>query len=167
MENNWYAVYVRSRHEWKVKEHLEAKGFEVFLPAIVKMRRWKDRQKNIAFPLFPGYLFVKIVDVKKHFFDAVKTPGVLKILGGESGIVPVPQEQIQYLHALIESRLALEEHPFLKEGQKVRIARGPLCGVSGILVRMDGAEKIVVCIDLIQRGVSVRINLCDVEPVMV
>lgn len=165
MENNWYAVYVRSRHEWKVTELLEAKGFEVFLPAIEKMRQWKDRQKNIAFPLFPGYLFVKITDVKKHYLGAVKTPGVVKILGGESGLVPVPQEQIQYLHAVVESRLALEEHPFLKEGQKVRILRGPLCGVSGILVRKDGAEKLVVCIDLIQKGVSVRINKFDVEPV--
>jgi hypothetical protein len=55
----WYALYVRSKHEFIVHEGLLRKRIETFLPALHKHRQWKDRKKVINSPLFPGYLFVK------------------------------------------------------------------------------------------------------------
>ena len=81
MESNWYAVYVRSRHEFKVHNALLAKGIESFLPVVERLRQWKDRKKLIPFPLFPGYLFVKLPDDKVYFLHVLKINGVVKILG--------------------------------------------------------------------------------------
>jgi len=53
--SQWYAVHVRSRHEFKVVERLSMKDIETFLPAVERVSRWKDRKKTVAFPLFPGY----------------------------------------------------------------------------------------------------------------
>ena len=163
MVSSWYAVHVRSRHEFAVSKNLQAKGIEVFLPTVEKIRQWKDRRKRVSFPLFPGYLFVRISNAIQSYLQVVKTAGVVKILGNLDGFVPVPEEQIHYLHTLVQSRFPLEEHRFLTEGQEVRIVQGPLRGVQGVFIRRDGIEKLVVSVNLIQRGVAVRVNLKDVE----
>ena len=73
---DWYAIWTRSRHEQVVREQLEQKGIEAFLPTIPKWSRWKDRKKKIDWPLFPGYCFAR--------FDARERLAVLK--GHTSGI---------------------------------------------------------------------------------
>ena len=55
----WYAIWTRSRHEQVVREQLERKRFEAFLPTITRWSRWKDRKKKIDWPLFPGYCFAR------------------------------------------------------------------------------------------------------------
>jgi transcription antitermination factor NusG len=166
MKSSWYAVHVRSRHEFKVYGTLQTMAIETFLPYVEKMRQWKDRKKKIAFPLFSGYLFVKLADVEKNYLPVVKVPGVVRILGNGKTIVSVPEEQIQFMHALVESKLPLEVHPYLQEGQNVRIIQGPLRGVVGVLTRKGSDDMLVVSIDLIQKGVSVRVSVRDVEPVI-
>ena len=56
---SWYAIWTRSRHEQVVRQQLETKGIEVFLPTVMRWSRWKDRKKQVAWPLFPGYCFAK------------------------------------------------------------------------------------------------------------
>ena len=51
----WYALWTRSRHEQVVREQLEQKHIESFLPTVTRWSRWKDRKKKIDWPLFPGY----------------------------------------------------------------------------------------------------------------
>ena len=55
----WFAVWTRSRHEQVVRDQLERKHFDAFLPTIPRWSRWKDRKKKIDWPLFPGYCFVR------------------------------------------------------------------------------------------------------------
>ncbi len=66
MESNWYAVYVRSRHEFKVHSALLAKVLSHFASGW-KITTMEDRKKLIPFPLFPGYLFVKLPNDKAYF----------------------------------------------------------------------------------------------------
>ena len=44
---NWYALYVKSRHEFVAERELSRKSVETFLPVVNKLRRWKDRDKWI------------------------------------------------------------------------------------------------------------------------
>jgi hypothetical protein len=54
MSEAWYAIWTRSRHEQMVREQLERKGYQAFLPTVARWSRWKDRKKKIDWPLFPG-----------------------------------------------------------------------------------------------------------------
>ena len=45
---SWYAVWTRSRHEQIVRQEIERKRIEAFLPTITRWSRWKDRKKKIA-----------------------------------------------------------------------------------------------------------------------
>ncbi len=43
-----------------VAEELWNRKIECFLPLREVVSQWKDRRKRVQFPLFPGYLFVRV-----------------------------------------------------------------------------------------------------------
>jgi transcriptional antiterminator NusG len=162
----WYAVYVRSRHEFRVHEYLSGTHIEAFLPTVVRVSRWKDRKKLVTFPLFPGYLFVHISNGKDGLLSVLKMPGVVKFLSNRPGYPdPVPDEQIASLKNLLALGKDIEPYPYLQEGRRVRIKWGPLAGIEGILTEKRGQHILVLSIDILQQGASVRIDAADVEPV--
>jgi len=162
----WYAVHVRSRHEFKVLKRLTSAGIDVFLPTVERLSRWKDRKKLISFPLFPGYLFVHIYKIYNNILTVLKTPGVVRFLGINSGEPePVPEEQIISLKRLIESKESIDPYPYLKEGQRVRIKKGALVGVEGILVKKAGQHRLVLSVNILRQRVSLRIDALEVEAV--
>ncbi len=162
----WYAVYVKSRHEFRVQEYLSGAHIETFLPTVVRVSRWKDRKKLVTFPLFPGYLFVHICTGKDALLSVLKTQGVVKFLSNRPGHPdPIPNKQIASLKNLVAVGKDIEPYPYLKEGRRVRIKWGPLIGIEGILTEKRGQHMLVLSIDILQQGASVRIDAADVEPV--
>jgi transcription antitermination factor NusG len=163
---NWFAVHVRSRHEFQVYEKLTGSGIDTFLPTVERLRKWKDRNKRIRFPLFPGYLFVHVSSNRHVILSVLKTKGVVRLLGQEPGDPePVPDGQIHALKRLIESNAQLDPYPFLREGQRVRIARGPLEGIEGLLVRKKDRHMLVLSVDILRQSTAVTIETTDVEAV--
>lgn len=160
----WYAIYVKSRHEFKVFERLTKAGISAFLPAVERLRKWKDRKKLVKFPLFPGYLFVYMEKSYDMMLRVLKTPGVVNFLKNSSGEPEVvPEEQIIPLKKAIENKKEIDPYPYLKEGQRVRIKRGPLEGVTGILKKKEGQHYLILSIHILQRAVSVKIDASEVE----
>jgi len=162
----WYAVHVKSRHEFQVFDRLTGAGIETFLPFMKKLRKWKDRNKLIDFPLFPGYLFVHTGFAQQSKLAVLKTKGVARILASPDGAPePVPEEQILALKRLVESGIRLDPHPYLQEGQRVRITSGPLSGVAGTLVKKTDRDLLVLSVDIIRQSTSVTIDAADVEAI--
>ncbi|WP_420266048.1 UpxY family transcription antiterminator [Candidatus Magnetominusculus dajiuhuensis] len=164
----WYCVYVRPRHEFKVLERLVKAQKEAFLPSVHRLSKWKDRKKLVEFPLFPNYLFVRSIDGPEDKRLVLQTQGVVCFVGsnhGGCGYESVPDEQIASLMKIIESKETVNPYPFLMEGHKVRVKRGPFAGVDGLLVKKKGLHKLVVLIDMLQQGVSVEIDASDVDAV--
>ena len=48
---------------------------------------------------------------------------------------PIPDEEIDSIRTLVESELAYDPVPLIKEGDMVKVTSGPLKGVVGRLVR--------------------------------
>ena len=163
---HWYAVYTQPRHEHKVNERLVRKNIETFLPLIERWSRRRDRRKRIHLPLFPGYLFVRSpMDAYSHL-EILKTDSVVRILGNDGKPIPIPNEQIFTIHALIKNGVAVTPCPYLKEGMRVRVVNGPLIGIEGIFVKAQPQKhRLVLSVDLIKESVSVEIDELDVEPI--
>ncbi|MEO5360090.1 MAG: UpxY family transcription antiterminator [Nitrospirota bacterium] len=163
---NWYAVHVKNRHEFKVYERLLSKNIESFLPVFERLCRWKDRKKLQSFPLFNGYLFTHITGSPDEIMLVLKTQGVVRILGTSSRKPePIPETQIVSLKKLVESKEQLDPYPYLKEGQWIRIRKGALAGAEGILIEKAQTHIFVVSIDIFQRGLSLKIDASDIDPV--
>lgn len=165
-DNHWYAIYVRPRHEFQVFGRLSKTGVEAFLPTVERLSKWKDRKKLIEFPLFPGYLFVHINKDSKDRLAILKTKGVVRFLGvSPNKPATIPDEQIDSLKRLVESKEALEPYPYLKEGERVRIKGGPLAGIEGMLVKKIRQHLLILSVDVLQQGVSLEIDASDVEKI--
>ena len=142
---------------------LTAKGFEVFLPVYDSIRRWKDRRKVLSLPLFPCYVFVRgRVDGR---LPVVSTPGVHMLLTRGDQIAEVPEEEIGSIRRAVEGSFRVEPHPFLKIGERVRVTRGSLAGVEGILVRKKNLYRLILSVDMLAQSVGVEVDASDVEPI--
>lgn len=159
----WWALYTRHQHEKTVAELLSAKGFEVFLPLYESQRRWKDRIKTLSLPLFPCYLFVR--GGLNRRTQVVTTPGVHMILSNGDHAAIIPETEIEAIRRTVEGPFRVEPHPFLRCGERVRVKRGTLEGVEGILVRKKNLCRLVLSVDMLERSVGVEVDASDVEPV--
>lgn len=159
----WWAVYTRHQHEKQVSDTLQAKGYEVLLPMYDSVRRWKDRRKLISLPLFPGYVFVR--GCRDRRLGIVSTPGVFMVLSRGEAAAEIPEEEILAIRRTLEAKFAVEPHPFLNCGDRVRVIRGALEGLEGILVRKKNIFRLVLSVDMLAQSVAVEINANDVQPV--
>jgi transcription antitermination factor NusG len=152
----WFALRVRSRHENLVAAFLRGKGYEWFLPTYVSGRQWSDRVKRTELPLFPGYLFCRF-NVHERL-PILKTPGVISVVGIANNPIPVDEDEIAALRVLVRTGVPREPCPFLRAGQRVRIERGALTGLEGILLEFRGRRRVILSVTLLQRSVAVEID---------
>jgi len=157
----WFAIWTRSRHEHMVREQLEQKGFDAFLPTIPKWSRWKDWKKKIDWPLFPGYCFARF-DAQDRL-PIVKCTGVVTIVSSDGEIIPIPDVEIDGIRRLVESDLQYDPCPLIHEGMMVEVTHGPLKGVIGRLSRKGPHARLVLAVDLIGQAVSVEVDAADVR----
>jgi transcription antitermination factor NusG len=161
----WFAIQTRSRHEKRVTADLREKAVEAYLPLRSVEHQWSDRRKVVDLPLFPGYVFVKILGDAPTRVAVLQTDGVLGFLGVRGIGVAIPEEEIAAIQTVLREKIPVEPHPFMRVGEKVRICGGSLDGLEGLLTGMEGKENLVVSIDLIERSVAIRISGFKVVPV--
>ncbi len=161
----WWALYTRHQHEKTVADMLSAKGFEVFLPLYESERQWKDRVKKLSLPLFPCYVFVR-GDLNRQL-QAITTPGVHMVLSRGERVALIPEEEMEGIRRVVEEPCRIEPHPYLECGERVRVARGCLEGVEGILIRRKSQYRLVLSVDTLAQSVAVEVDASDVEPVSV
>jgi len=160
--NDWYALWTRSRHEQVVREQLEGRQIESFLPTVTRWSRWKDRKKKIAWPLFPGYCFARFNP--RDRMPVLKCAGVVHIISFEGEPAPIPEHEIEGIRLLVESELACDPCPMIREGMMVEVMHGPLRGIVGRLTRKGAHARLVLSVDLIGQAVSVEVDAADVRP---
>jgi transcription antitermination factor NusG len=164
--SRWYAVSTRSRQEKVAAKALEALGIAHFLPLQVQKRQWSDRVQTIQAPLFPGYLFVHIDPWGSARVNVLKVPGVARFVGVNTGPLPVQNSEIDDVRRLVDCGVEMAPHPFLKQGDRVRVVSGALVGVEGILTRIGPRLRVVISIEVIHRSLAISVSQNDVEPIL-
>ena len=163
VEIKWYAAYTCANHEKRVREQLELRGVDSFLPLYETMRRWKDRRMRLQLPLFPGYVFARMV--LQDRLQVLQVPGVVRLVGFNGRPAALPDEEIEGLRKGLTSGVVAEPHPFLTVGRRVRIKSGPLAGREGVLLRKKGSFRVVLSIELIFRSVVVDVAEGNLESI--
>jgi transcription antitermination factor NusG len=157
----WYALYIRHQHEKVVAQALSNKGFDVFLPLYAVVHQWKDRRKHLTLPLFPCYVFLRGGHERR--LDILTTPGIVRFVGWGGKPVPIPCDEMEAMHKMVDHRERVEPHPYLRCGDRVRVKAGPLEGLEGILVRKKNLVRLVLSIELLERSIAVEIDAWEVE----
>jgi transcription antitermination factor NusG len=163
----WHVLWTRSHCEQLVHDQLAGKQFELFLP---KVETWAGRAGSRPLsgtPLFPGYLFMRHALDKESYIEVRKARGLVTVLGERWDRPAVlPESEIESIRLLVGARVPAVAHPYLREGRRVRITRGSLAGLEGILVRLKMNQGLLVLsVNLLQRSVAVEVDCTMVEPV--
>lgn len=161
--NEWFAVHTRYQHERAVSSVLKAKGFQSFLPMYREVRCWADRKKVVWLPLFPGYLFVG--DACARRIEILSVPGVCAIVSFQGVPAAIPGEEIEAVQRIIACPENLRPHPFLKNGDRVKVVAGPLAGVQGVMVEEKDEYHLVISIQIPGRSAAVAMDRFCVVPV--
>jgi transcription antitermination factor NusG len=161
----WYALYTRARHEKQVNRLLRERGIESFLPLVERTQQWKDRKKQVAFVLFPSYIFVR--SSLDQLSGALSVPGVSTVVRNNGHPVAIAAEEIANVRLFAEALAANDWQAELvhlpRAGDHVRITTGPFQGVTGIVVDRRNRCKILVGLETIGWGVQVEVDASAVE----
>lgn len=159
----WFALYVKSHHEKAVAAALHNKGYSDFLPLYRGRHRHAGGFRDVDLPLFPNYVFCRFDPDAR--LPILITPGVFQIVGNSHGPEPVAESEIDALQRIVGSGLQVQPWPFLKTGDRVSVAEGPLQGAEGFVQAVDGNCRLVVSITLLQRSVAVDLDRRWIRPV--
>jgi transcriptional antiterminator NusG len=161
----WHVLWTRSNCEYLVHDQLAANGFELFLPTVDSWCRRGAVRRLERTPLFSGYVFLRHAMDKASYIQVCKARGLARVLGeGWDRLSVVPESEIEAIKRALDTGRPVLPHPYLRQGQRVRITRGPLADVEGILVRTNAKKGLlVVSVDLLQRSVAVHLDCTDLE----
>ena len=148
---NWLVVCVQSNREKKTYERLTVLGFEAFLPLQEEIHRWSDRSKKVRRVVVPMVVFARLASTE--YIQVLRLPSVNRfmVLRGESTPALIPDSQMERFRFMLDySEQAVEmcsEH--LQPGEQVKVIKGPLTGLTGELMTMDGKSKVAVRINML------------------
>ena len=156
----WVAAYTWSRHEKYVAEQLRQRSVEAFLPVYSVQRRWKERRATVVLPLFPSYVFARILP--REQLRVLEVPGVAHIVSFQGRPAVVADEEIEVLRNVLAARPS-RPHPYLRAGARVRIRSGALQGLEGVVTREKGHDRMIVSVDFIMRSMAVELEVRDLD----
>jgi transcription antitermination factor NusG len=162
-EFNWYAVYIKSRAEKKAQSDLQFIEIETFLPLQRKLRQWSDRKKWVEMPLIPGYLFVKISS--KEHDQVLQSNNIVSYVRFEGKAAVIPENQIEYLKLMLRkdhSEIEITQEN-LAPGQLIEVISGPMIGLQGKLIKINGKNKLAVELGQIGYSALVEISPNDIR----
>ena len=153
----WYGLRTRSKFEKSTVLSLSSKGYAPYLPCYRRRQRWSDRIIETEDPLFPGYVFCRF-DLSKRL-PILMTPGIVSVIGAGKQPLAIPDSEIAAVETILKSGLGAEPSPYVREGQRVHIDKGPLTGLEGIFMNQRKNEwRIVVSIGMLERSISAEID---------
>ena len=163
----WYVLWTRSHCEQLVHDQLSSKGLHPFLPTVDVWSRRHHVRRRLRVPMFPGYLFLHEALDKYMDIEVRKARGIVAILGdGWERRAVVPTHEVDAIRRVVDTGVEARSHPFLKQGQRVRILRGPMTDVEGIFVRSKPNKGLLVLsVEMLHRSVAVEVDCTQVVPV--
>ena len=145
----WLAAYVKMHHERKTRDRLTAMGIVNFLPAQMELRTWSDRVKEVERVLIPMMIFVYVDRIEQ--LEVLKQPSVIRylVLRNEHRPTIIPDRQMDRFRFLLEhaEKTVSFSSDLLIAGQLVRVMKGPLAGLEGEVVMVQGKSRVAVQID--------------------
>lgn len=147
----WLVAYVQSCLEKKTAQRLAAMGIECYLPVQSEIRQWSDRRKRVDRLVIPMMIFVHVTPQKRPLPLSLQAVSRYMVLRGESTPAVIPDEQMDRFRFMLDySPEAVEmcSAP-LAPGDAVKVIKGPLAGLEGELITVNGKSKVAVRLDML------------------
>jgi len=167
-EVGWYALFVATGEEEKVKERINFR-LNGQLRAIVPKRRMRERRQgkweDKLRTLFPGYILLNGI-ISNQTYDIVRDiPGVIRLLKDNDGPQQIYQSEIEVISRLTADSEIIECSKIYVIGGRVVVAEGPLYGLEGFIQSVDKRKgRVKVVLNLMGEPRIVELSVALVQP---
>jgi transcription termination/antitermination protein NusG len=156
----WWIAHTKSRNEKALAWDFHNARIPYFLPLVEHITISSGQKRRALKPLFPSYVF--FCGTAGERYSALTTSRVCQV-------IPVRLRE-KFVGEIESVRKGIEVgsvtlYPFAAVGKRCRIARGPLQGIEGIVVRNQDSVRIVLEVSMLGQGASLEIEADLLEPV--
>lgn len=165
MSQAWYIVQTKPAHEGLVSQRWHEAGLEAFFPRVKKMVRGAVRPIERTAPLFPSYVFVHIdLEGEKNYRIVRFTRGVRRVLGVGDVPIPIDVSVVDVIRDRMSDEGVLEQQVLYRRGEQVRILRGPLADLVGVLEKpVTPQGRVRVLLDIYHKSLRAELSCTDIE----
>lgn len=155
----WYALHCRPNTERQVVDKLHLANVGGFYAHVI--RKSLDGRRTVEEKLFPGYAFVHFDLKDRRVIFGI--PQVVSILGAGPGIEAIPDAEIAAVQQMLVAPQTLKVHAHFAGGERVRVERGPLQGLEGLVIYEHGSARVVVSVTMLHRSISAEVDRDDLQ----
>jgi transcriptional antiterminator RfaH len=161
---SWLLAYTRPRMEQTALVNLERQGFEVYLPLFKTCRRTVDALQPCFEAMFPRYVFLRARNQRQSLAAVASTRGVCSLVrfGGEAAQVsPDALEKIREFERQ-RKEAELDAISPIQPGAKVRVRKGALKGIEGLVVSV-ARQRVTFLLEMLGRDQQVTVAHGELE----
>jgi len=141
---------------------LGEKGIVHYCPLNRVMKQWSDRKKQVLEPLFKGYVFVQVAEVKK--WEVKKVEGIINYVHWLGKPAIVKESEINTIRKFLQEFSDVEViDRELHVNTAVTVKQGVLMNYRGIIVEVLGS-RVKVQIDSMGVQLSAFFDKSNLEP---
>lgn len=163
---NWLVAHVKSRQEKAFAKELEEAGIPYYLPLIEKTTRRKDNGKprKSVLPFFTSYFAVAPLPEQRDSLYHEWLERRHRIVN----LLPViEQEQFVKELSQIQKSIALSSDMEIlskyQVGEPVRVASGPLMGMTGEILRQGSQTMFVIKVQMFEQAIKIDVDEACLE----
>jgi len=145
-KKEWLVAYVKMHHEKKMRDEMLKKGIECFLPIQEEIHQWSDRKKKVERLVISRMIFVHVLPEERlEVLKLLYVRCYLVLYGEKKPAVIRDKEMQQFMFILKNSDKSVEiTNTRFCPGEKIEVTSGPLNGLKGELITLNGKNKIAV-----------------------
>lgn len=163
---NWYCLHTRPRKESQVAAYCRSQlALEAYLPQLREYRTIRRVRRVVVAPLFPRYVFCRF-NAGRCFRSVRYAPDVIDVVqfGGKPAIVadPLITDLKAWAGEIMDVTAARSD---FRVGDTVRIAAGPLCGLSAVILHAENdCARVEILLSLLRHDARLAIHRDQLAP---
>mgnify|MGYP006283948373 CR=1 FL=1 len=157
----WWVAHVKSRREKSLASYLADADIGYYLPMYQRRQPNSKRVRYSLMPLFNGYLFFRGDDVDRHY--ALRSNQIARMIDVRDQ--DRFSNELQSIRRVLANELPVYPYHYIVEGKRVRVKKGPLKDVEGVVERKAKNYRLVISVETINQSMAVTIDADMVEPV--
>lgn len=165
----WYAIRVTYNRELKVKDDLDARGIECFVPMQYRREERNGVMVKRLVPSVHNLIFIKLKPSEMTEYKRTTALPIRYIMNRETRKpITVPNREMENFIRVAgtyeEKLIYLTPDPGdFSKGERVRIIGGPFQGAEGIFVRLKGDRRVLINIQGVVAVASTYVHPSMIE----